>query len=220
MSAIALTEYQWINILNFLEKNENVYIGRKDACRLFIEAVLWAARSGAQWRLLPEKYGKWNSVCKRFARRSDKGVWEALHEFCIKDPDLENILTDSTVIRAHPCAAGASEKHGGQKIQALGRSRGGFSTKIHIAVDVLGNPLRYILTPGQTHDITQAENLVSGYAAQTVMCDRGYDSDKFRQSQRDRVIETVIPCRSNRKNPHEYDRDLYRERHLVECFIT
>ena len=90
MSAIVLTEYQWINILNFLQKEARIYIGYKDACRLFIEAVLRMARSGAQWRLLPEKYGKRNSVYKRFIRWSDKGVRDALHQFCIREPDMES----------------------------------------------------------------------------------------------------------------------------------
>lgn len=220
MSTVALTEYQWINILNFLKESEKIYIGCKDACRLFMEAVLWMARSGAQWRLLPEKYGKWNSIYKRFTRWSDKGIWKALHEFCVRDPDMESLMIDSTIIRAHPCAAGADKKHGGQKEQALGRSRGGFSTKIHIAVDALGNPLNFILTPGQTHDVTQAENLTACYEPHYVIADKGYDSDQFRQSQQKRGFETVIPFRSGRKNAYEYDRDMYKERHLVECFIN
>ena len=67
------------------------------------------------------------------------------------------------VVRAHPCAAD------GQAAQALGRSRGGFSTKIHVSVDGLGNPLRFILTGGQQHDITQAEELIAGYAGEHVL---------------------------------------------------
>ncbi len=220
MSTVILTEYQWMNIPDFLEKTENIYIGCKGACRLFIEAVLRMARSGAQRRLLPEKYGKRNSVYKRFIRWSDKGVRDALHQFCVREPDMESLMTGSTVVRAHPCAAGAVKKHGGQEKQASGRSRGGFGTKIHITVDASGNPLRCILTPGQTHDITQAENLISGYEAQSVIADKGYDSDRFRQSLQKRGLETVIPSRSDRKNPHEYDKEQYKERHLIECFIN
>ena len=68
---------------------------------------------------------------------------------------------------------GSSPKKGGQAAQALGRSRGGFSTKIHVSVDGLGNPLRFILTGGQQHDITQAEELIAGYAGEHVLADQG-----------------------------------------------
>ena len=76
---------------------------------------------------------------------------------------------------------GSSPKKGGQAAQALGRSRGGFSTKIHLSVDGLGNPLRFILTGGQQHDITQAEGLIAGYAGEHVLADQGYDAQEFRQ---------------------------------------
>ena len=130
------------------------------------------------------------------------------------------LIIDSTVVRAHPCAAGAPPKKGGQAAQALGRSRGGFSTKIHVSVDGLGNPLRFILTGGQQHDITQAEELIAGYAGEHVLADQGYDAQEFRQHILELGMMPVIPPRSNRKAPADYDRHLYRERHLVECFIN
>ena len=109
---------------------------------------------------------------------------------------------------------------GGQAAQALGRSRGGFSTKVHVSVDSLGNPLRFILTGGQQHDITQAEGLIDGYKGEYVLADKGYDSQGFRQHILEHGMTPVIPPRSNRKQPCDYDAHLYRERHLVECFIN
>lgn len=73
--------------------------------RRFINAVVWIARSGAPWRDLPERYGNWNSVFKRFNRWSKKGVWERIFQE-LQDPDLDWVMIDSTVVRAHQHAAG------------------------------------------------------------------------------------------------------------------
>jgi transposase len=102
----------------------------------------------------------------------------------------------------------------------LGRSRGGFSTKIHVGVDALGNPLRFILTPGQTHDSTQAESLMNGYDYDRVLADKSYDADEILQLIAAQGAEAVIPPRAHRKEQREYDKHWYKERHLVECFIN
>ncbi len=114
----------------------------------------------------------------------------------------------------------AEKKRGGQEAQALGRSRGGFSTKIHIAVDALGNPLRLLLTGGECHDSPQAEALIEGFELQALIADRGYDADRLLEVITARGAEAVIPPKSRRLVQREYDRHLYRERHLVECFIN
>lgn len=77
--------------------------------RLFLDAVLWIAKTGAPWRDLPERFGNWNSVWKRFDRWSRKGTWKKVFD-ALGDPDLEWLILDSTVIRAHPHAAGARKK--------------------------------------------------------------------------------------------------------------
>ena len=104
--------------------------------------------------------------------------------------------------------------------QALGRSRGGFSTKIHIAVDGLGNPLRLRMTAGQRHDITQAIELVTVFDFQRLIADRGYTAQDFVDWLLEQAIEVVIPPKKNAKQPRDYDTWIYRERHLVECFIN
>jgi transposase len=111
------------------------------------------------------------------------------------------------------------KKSGGQEAQALGRSRGGFSTKVHIAVDALGNPLRLMLTAGQCHDSPQASTLIEGYEPQVLIADKGYDSGPLIELVTGKGIEAVIPPKKNRLVQREYDRHLYRERHLIECFI-
>src|SRR5581483_299243 len=76
--------------------------------RRFIDAVLWIAKTGAPWRDLPERLGHWNSVWRRFDRRARQGTWARVFA-ALQDPDLEWLILDSTVVRAHPCAAGAEK---------------------------------------------------------------------------------------------------------------
>jgi transposase len=220
MSTVTLRNDHWSKMVEFLRSCPDVYVGQEAKCRRFIEGVLWIARSGAQWRLLPEKYGNWNSVYRRFARWCDKGIWDRMHQHFADDPDMEYLILDSTVVRAHPCAAGALKKNGGQAAQALGRSRGGFSTKIHISVDALGNPLRFKLTGGQRHDITQAEPLIAECEFDYLIADKSYDADHLLDVVVQQGAVPVIPPRARRKVQREYDTFLYRERHLVECFIN
>ncbi len=111
MTDVRLTNDQWEKIRDFLKQDPNAYIGKDEqACRRFVEAVKWISRSGAQWRLLPGEYGKWNTVYKRFARWCDHGVWARMLAHFANDPDMENGMVDSTVVRAHACAAGAEKK--------------------------------------------------------------------------------------------------------------
>ena len=106
---VKLTDQQWQQILSFLRKCPNVYVGQEQECRQFLEAVLWIARSGAQWRLLPEEYGNWNTIYKRFARWSKQNVFAELFKSCSLDVELEHLLIDSTIVRAHACSAGAQK---------------------------------------------------------------------------------------------------------------
>lgn len=113
------------------------------------------------------------------------------------------------------------KKNGSADEQALGRSRGGFSTKIHVVVGGVGNPLRLCLTAGQCHESTQAEALLAGFSFQRVIADRGYAG----QALIDLILaasaeQPVIPPHQSAEQPRAYDTWLYRERHLVECFIN
>ena len=114
MPTVTLSDEQWQKILPCLRAHPNAYVGREQDCRQFLEAVLWITRSGAQWRLLPPEYGDWNAVYKRFSRWSHQGVFEQLHQSLAADADMEHLMIDSTIIRAHPCAAGASKKAAGK----------------------------------------------------------------------------------------------------------
>ena len=90
------------------------------------------------------------------------------------------------------------------------------STKIHAAVDALGNPLRLLLSAGQVADITRATDLIQGIEASAVIADKGYDSDALVQTIQAAGALAVIPPRSNRNAPASYDRHQYKNRNLIE----
>jgi transposase len=98
--------------------------------------------------------------------------------------------------------------------QALGRSAGGFSTKVHAACDALGNPIRFLITPGQESDYTKALELIEGFNCKALLADKGYDADYIVAAVG--IKKAVIPPRSMRKNPRKYDKVLYKERNLIE----
>ena len=129
MSTVELREDQWYRILEFLRSCPDLYVGREPDCKRFVEAILWMARSGAAWRLLPEHYGHWNSIYKRFARWCDKGVWERMHQHFTDNPDMEHVIIDSTIVRAHPSAAGASKKRVANTPKPLDEAEGGSAPK-------------------------------------------------------------------------------------------
>lgn len=126
-------------------------------------------------------------------------------------------MIDGSVIRAHQHAAGA---RGGQESQALGRSRGGFSSKIHAKVDAFGMPLAFILTPGQEHEIKTAKSLLGDEACEYLLADKAYDCNDFRDELERRGTEAVIPSRKNCSAPIEHDRQIYKERNHVERFFN
>jgi len=207
---------QWLRIESLLPGRPGGHGGVAKDNRLFINAVWYVAKTGIPWRDLPERFGKWDTVYHRFNEWSKKGVWRRVFE-AVQDPDLEWLMIDSTVIRAHQHAAGLN---GGLDDQALGRSRGGFGTKIHLAVESLGNPVSIELSPGQDADVTHAEKLLGGHQPEAVLGDKGYDSDAFVATVESRGAEAVIPPKKNRVNPREYDEVVYKERNKVERCVN
>jgi transposase len=95
--------------------------------RLFLDAVLWIAKTGAPWRDLPGRFGNWNSVWRRFDRWARAGVWKRVFD-ALQDPDLEWLILDSTIIRAHPHAAGAEKKPASKLSAAAAAGSGPRST--------------------------------------------------------------------------------------------
>jgi len=117
-----------------------------------------------------------------------------------------------------PPARRRSPEKGGD--EALGRSRGGFSSKLHLAVDAEGQPVELILTAGQQHDINQAPSLLAEHKPQYVIADKAYDSDDFIETIRGRGSRAVIPSRAGRTVQRRTLRKQYRRRNLVERFVN
>ncbi|WP_446470790.1 IS5 family transposase [Xenorhabdus stockiae] len=179
--------------------------------RRFINGVFGILRTGAPWRALHTDYGDWKNTHRRFCRWKDKGIWEKLLEQWVNDPDFEWLMIDASHIKVHPDAAGTQ---GGN--QDMGITKGGFNTKIHLAVDAHGMPVRIVITSGTTADCSQAERLIEGLDAEHLLADRGYDSNAIVEKAEQQGMQVQIPSRKNRKVTREYDRELYRLRHLVE----
>jgi transposase len=210
-----IPQSQFDRIENLLPGRAGCHGGVANDNRQFINAIWYVAKTGIPWRDLPERFGKWDTVYHRFNAWCKKGVWKAVFE-AIQDPDLEWLMIDSTVIRAHQHAAGMN---GGEDDQALGRSRGGFGTKIHLAVDSLGNPVSIELSPGQDADCIHAEKLLGDHKPEAVLGDKGYDTNELIEKIEKRGAEAVIPPRKNRVEQREYDEVVYKERNKVErCF--
>jgi transposase len=102
----------------------------------------------------------------------------------------------------------------------LGRSRGGLSTKLHLAVDAQGLPVELLLGPGQEHDVTRAEELLASHEPEFVIADKGYDSDDLIEVISEHGAKAVIPPRSNRNEKRRYSKRRYKQRNLVERFIN
>ena len=110
MDRVLLRDDQWKRIVPNLPKKRGAPEKTAKEHRLFIEAVLWIARTGAPWRDLPTSFGRWNNVYKRFSRWVENGTWERIKQAVSDDPDLEELLIDSTIVRVHQHAAGAKKK--------------------------------------------------------------------------------------------------------------
>ena len=156
---------------------------------------------------------------RRYYRWIAIGVLDDMLSTLAREADLEWLMIDSTIVRAHQHSAGAKKKDAADR--AIGRSRGGLSTKIHTLVDALGNPIGFHLTGGEAHDLVGADELLPDMEADMLLADKAFDADE-------RVIKplaaagktAVIPSKANRKQPRNFDRHMYAARHLIENFFA
>ncbi|WP_444545932.1 IS5 family transposase [Streptomyces olivaceoviridis] len=226
--------------------------------RQLIDGIRWRTRTGVPWRDLPERYGPWDRAYDLFRRWQRDGTWKRIFAQLQAEADAKGLITwdvsvDSTIARAHQHAAGARKRgicrrsllgvdaepddHG------LGRSRGGLTTKLHLAVEQGQKPLSLLVTAGQRHDSPQFQPVLEGIRVarigpgrprtkpDKVRADKAYGSRANRAYPRRRGVARTMPEKAdqvrNRKKlgsrdgrPPKFDTADYKERHAVECGIN
>ena len=215
MTRSDMRDFEW-NFIKELLPNKPRGVKRVDDRRV-INGILYALRTGIPWRDMPEQYGPWSTIYNRFNRWSKAGIWDKIFDAIADSHNVDIVMVDATSIRAHPCAAKLKKT---DKRRCLGRSRGGLGTKIHASNNQNGLPLKFELTPGQAHDAPASETLLTGLQpGQSVLADKAYDADWIRNMIWEQGAIDVIPSKSNRKIPKEFDKELYRLRNKIERFF-
>jgi transposase len=251
-----LSDRQWRVLEPLLPKGKRPGRPPKWSKRQLIDGIRWRTRTGAPWRDVPERYGSWQRVYALFRCWQRDGTWARILAALQGLAQAEGLIrwvvsVDSTVNRAHQHAAGARKAPEVQKEppgdepadHALGRSRGGWSTKLHLGCEQGRRPLAMVLTGGQCGDSPQFTTVLDRIRVNPpgpgrprcrpvmVLADKAYSSRSNRAWLRRRAIKTVIPVKDDqadhRRNkgsaggrPPVFDRLAYRDRHAVECGIN
>lgn len=189
-------------------------IYHKPNLRETVEGMLYRMRVGCPWRDLPKEFGCWNSIFQKFNRWSLKGKLMLLFKTLVQEPDLEWEFIDGSIVKAHQHSAGAATEEN----QAIGKSKGGNTTKIHMAVDAYGLAIDFEITGGEVHDCRIAPEFIEKLPkAAFTIADKGYDSEEVREVIRNKSSVPIIPRKNNSKTGNaDIDWSLYKYRHLVE----
>ena len=213
-----LTPDQFAKIAHMLPGREgHVGVRAKDNHN-FLNAVFWIMKTGAPWRDLPERYGNWQNVHRRFTRWAKRGIFDKILQGLTDGEESELLLLDSTVVRAHQHAAGAKKSKAAS--EALGRSSGGWSSKIHCAVKGQGVPASLYLSEGQVHDSQYGPLLLENQRSKYVLGDRAYAGQKLLAHIASIGAEAVIPPHQRSKESRSYNRAIYKERNKIERFFN
>lgn len=186
----------------------------KPNLRKMVEGMLYRMRVGCPWRDLPAEFGSWSTIYQKFNRWSSSNKLMKIFKALVRGPDLEWEFIDGSIVKSHQHSTGAATKEN----QAIGKSKGGNTTKIHMAVDAYGLPIDFELTGGEVHDCKNASEFIKKLPVSTyTIADKGYDSEEVRDTIRKRASIPVIPRKSNSKVGNaDMDWCLYKYRHLVE----
>ncbi|MET8268822.1 IS5 family transposase [Micromonospora arida] len=254
-----LTDAEWVALEPLLPVGRRPGRPSTWTKRQLIDGIRWRTRVGAPWRDVPEYYGSWAAAYGLFRRWQRDGTWAKILTVLQAVADAAgrvvwDVSVDSTVARAHQHAAGArkrgnlqTEPPGGVTVEptdhALGRSRGGLTTKLHLACEQGQKPLSIVLTAGQRGDSPQFIPVLDGIRVprldagrprtrpDRVLADKAYTSKANRRYLRRRGIAATIPSKAdqdaNRRKlgskggrPPAFDPERYKQRHAVECGIN
>ncbi|MFF2309432.1 IS5 family transposase [Streptomyces albidoflavus] len=245
-----LTDAQWARIEPLLPDRTPKRGGRWRDHREVIDAVAYKFRTGMRWVHLPEKYGNWLGVYDRLRMWAVDGTWERVFTALVAQADADEDLgravsVDSTIVRARQHAAGARRKGptaGEPGDHAIGRSRGGLTTKIHLAADARCRPLAFVLTAGQAGDAPAFPEVMARLRVprrrgrprtrpDVVLGDKAYSSRAIREHPRKRGIRAVTPRPADQRGPRlrrgsrggrppAFDREAYEQRNTVERCIN
>ena len=218
-----LTQEQYQLIADkFPKQRGNVKVSNLDA----LNAILHILEQGCKWRGLPKEFGNWHTIYMRFSRWAKSGVLTEVFQRMQQENliDLDVLGMDSTTIKVHPDATGALTKLGPQ---AIGRSRGGLTTKIHMVAADARTAIIYAISPGQDHDAPHGRRLLKKMRPPKkkpegeqlrlfLVADRAYEGTETRQLALNLGYTPVIPPKSNRRHPWDYDRQIYKRRNEVE----
>jgi transposase len=237
-----LTDQQWQRLEPLLPP-EKPWTGRpNEDHRRILNGILWIHRTGAPWRDLPRCYGPMGTVSSRFYRWRKAGIWQrmlsdlqaAAEQRGEIDWDLH--FVDATIVRAHQHAGGARRDGATPEEaavrEALGRSQGGFSTKLHLRAEGNGRPITVVLTGGERNEQIALEAVLDQgmvrrpgrgrprLRPRAAAGDKGYSSPTARARMRRRHIRPVIPTRKDQPRQRNFDRAAYRLRNKVERLIN
>ena len=231
-----VTDSEWNAIRKFLPRERTGKRGRPWANhRRTVSGIFWILSTGAPWRDLPSEFGAWQTVYKRFRRWCEAGLWQRIwsklvNQFRSKDQlSFKVWMVDGSIVRAHHSSVGGSKNSStNPRENALGRSRGGYSSKLHIACDDQGIPLGVIVTPGQINEPTVFHRLMKSipfslrtYSSrpEALAGDKAYVAGYIFQWLDKLQIGNVIPNRKNENKNPNFCKDTYRRRNIVERLI-
>ncbi|MDP6651927.1 MAG: IS5 family transposase, partial [Gammaproteobacteria bacterium] len=184
-----------------------------------LNAILYVAEHGCKWRGLPEHFGNWHTIYTRMNRWAKNGVldrvFSELQRQQVIRVRVEAVSLDSTAVKVHPDGTGAPKKNGPQ---AIGKSRAGWTTKIHMVAADARTAVNFSLSPGNAGDAPEGRKLLKAttLSAKYMIMDRAYEGDETRQLVLDLGLTPVVPPKSNRIEPWQYDREMYKKRSEIE----